>query len=128
MFLDFTTLVVRVLWILLTSHLPLLQCPHLLAMHHLQLSLLMAFELSLPPIDHYGYSGAAFLETTSYHDAFVHPEWRHAIVEEIVALARIGMWDIISLPPCCMWSTYSHHLGILFPMAWFVIFIALLWP
>ena len=68
-------------------------------MHRLQLSLLMAFELSLPPIDHYGYSGAAFLETTSYHDAFVHPEWRHAIVEEIVALVRIDTWDVISLPP-----------------------------
>ena len=52
---------------------------------------------SLPPIDHYGYSGPAFLETTSYHDAFVHPEWRHAIVE-IVALVRIGTWDVISLP------------------------------
>ena len=65
-------------------------------MHRLQLSLLMAFELSLPPIDHYGYSGAAFLETTFYHDASVHPEWRHAIV----ALVRIGTWDVISLPPC----------------------------
>ena len=46
MFLDFTTLVVRVLWILLISHLPRLLYLLSLATHRLQLSLLMAFELA----------------------------------------------------------------------------------
>jgi len=46
MFLDFTTLVVRVLWILLICHLPRLLYLLPLATHGLQLSLPMAFELA----------------------------------------------------------------------------------
>ena len=46
MFLDFTTLVVRVLWILLISHLPRLLYLLPLETHRLQLSLLMLFELA----------------------------------------------------------------------------------
>ena len=72
------------------SHLPPLLWPFLLATHRLKLGLLMASELArfcLLTDMVIGYSGIAFLETTSYYDELVHHELQHAIVEEIVALA-----------------------------------------
>ena len=55
----------------------------------------------LPPVDRLGLPsvGASVLETTSYRDV-IHTKWHLAcMAEEIVALERIGTWDIVSLPP-----------------------------
>jgi hypothetical protein len=58
-----------------------------------------------------GYSPSAFTalsEPTSYRDAILHPEWQHAMAEEIAALERTGMWDLMPCPPrvhliTCKW-------------------------
>ena len=54
----------------------------------------------LPPVDRLGLPtvGAGVLEPTSYRDV-IHTKWHLAMAEEIVALERISMWDIVSLPP-----------------------------
>jgi hypothetical protein len=50
------------------------------------------------------YSHSAFTATTlsepaSYHDVILHPEWQHAMVEEIAALERTGTWDLVPCHP-----------------------------
>ena len=60
----------------------------------------------LLPIDRYGYC-AALPETTSCRKV-VHPKWLLVMASKIDALARIGMWNLISLPPrsrliTCKW-------------------------
>jgi hypothetical protein len=59
------------------------------------------------------YSPLAFTTTTlsepaSYHNAILHPEWQHAMTEEIAALERTGTWDLVPCPPrvrsiICKW-------------------------
>jgi hypothetical protein len=59
------------------------------------------------------YSPSAFTvtalsEPASYRDAILHPEWQHAMAEEIAALERTGTWDLVPCPPCvcpitCKW-------------------------
>jgi hypothetical protein len=59
------------------------------------------------------YSPSAFIATAlselaSYRDAILHPEWQHAMAEEIAALERTGTWDLVPCPPCvrpitCKW-------------------------
>jgi hypothetical protein len=50
------------------------------------------------------YSPSAFIatalsESSSYHDAILHPEWQHMMVEEIAALEQTGTWDLVPCPP-----------------------------
>jgi hypothetical protein len=48
-----------------------------------------------------GYSPSAFTalsEPASYRDAILHPEWQHAMAEEIAALERTGTWDLVPYP------------------------------
>ena len=54
------------------------------------------------------YSTTVLSEPTSYRDAILHPEWQHAMAEEIAALERTGTWDLVPLPACvrpitCKW-------------------------
>jgi hypothetical protein len=59
------------------------------------------------------YSLSAFTATTlsepaSYRDAILHPEWQHAMAEEIAALERTDTWDLVPCPPrvrpiTCKW-------------------------
>jgi hypothetical protein len=59
------------------------------------------------------YSPSAFTvtalsEPASYHDAILHPEWQHAMAEEIAAPERTSMWDLVSClsyvrPITCKW-------------------------
>jgi hypothetical protein len=52
----------------------------------------------------------ALFESTSYHDAIFHPEWQHAMVEEIAALERTDTWDLV---PC-------HHVFVLSLISGFI--------
>jgi hypothetical protein len=59
------------------------------------------------------YSPSAFTvialsEPASYRDAILHPEWQHAMAEEIAALEQTGTWDLVPCPPrarsiTCKW-------------------------
>jgi hypothetical protein len=59
------------------------------------------------------YSTSAFTvtalsEPTSYRDAILHPEWQHAMTDEIVAFERTGTWNLVPYPPrvhpiTCKW-------------------------
>jgi hypothetical protein len=59
------------------------------------------------------YSPATFVATalpkpTSYHDAILHQEWQHVMVEEITALERTSTWELVPCPPrvrpiTCKW-------------------------
>ena len=53
---------------------------------------------SLKPTNRYGFAGTVLSEPTTYHDAICHPEWQHAMAEEIAALERTGTWDLVPLP------------------------------
>jgi hypothetical protein len=53
---------------------------------------------SLKPVDRYGFAGTVLSEPATYHDAICHPEWQHAMAEEIAALERTGTWDLVPLP------------------------------
>jgi hypothetical protein len=63
------------------------------------------------PPDYYSpsvFTATAFFEPASYHDAILHPEWQHTMVEESVALEQTDMWDLVPCPSCvrlitCMW-------------------------
>jgi hypothetical protein len=45
------------------------------------------------------FTTTALSELAPYHDAILHPEWQHAMAEEIVALERTGTWDLVPCPP-----------------------------
>jgi hypothetical protein len=59
------------------------------------------------------YSPSAFTvtalsEPVSYRDAILHPEWQHAMTEEITALKQTNTWDLVPCPPrvcpiTCKW-------------------------
>jgi hypothetical protein len=54
------------------------------------------------------FTATALSEPASYHDAILHPEWQHAMVEEIVALEQTVTWDLVPYPPrvrpiTCKW-------------------------
>jgi hypothetical protein len=59
------------------------------------------------------YSPSAFTvtalsEPASYRDAILHPEWQHAMAEEIAALEWTDTWDLVPCPPrvrpiTCKW-------------------------
>jgi len=53
---------------------------------------------SLKPTNRYGFAGTVLSEPATYHDAICHPEWQHAMAEEIAALERTGTWDLVPLP------------------------------
>jgi hypothetical protein len=58
------------------------------------------------------YSSSAFTATTlsepaSYRDAILHLKWQHVMAEEIAALERTDMWDLVSCPPCVRPITHS---------------------
>jgi hypothetical protein len=43
------------------------------------------------PLDYYSpfaFTATAFSEPASYHDVIFHPEWQHAMAEEIAALEQ----------------------------------------
>jgi hypothetical protein len=63
-----------------------------------------------PPNCYYpsAYTATALSEPTSYRDTILHSEWQHAMAEEIVALERTSMWDLVSCLSCvcpitCKW-------------------------
>jgi hypothetical protein len=41
---------------------------------------------------------ATALSKPAYRDAILHPEWQHAIAEEITGLERTGTWDLVPCP------------------------------
>jgi hypothetical protein len=50
----------------------------------------------------------ALSESASYRDAILHPEWHHAMAEEIATLEQTGTWDLVPCPPrvhpiTCKW-------------------------
>jgi hypothetical protein len=54
------------------------------------------------------FTATALSESAFYHDGILHPEWQHTMAEEIAALERTGMWDLVPCPPCvrpitCKW-------------------------
>jgi hypothetical protein len=54
------------------------------------------------------FTATALSKPASYHDAILHPEWQHAMAEEIAALERTGTWDLVPCPPyvhpiTCKW-------------------------
>ena len=63
------------------------------------------------PPDYYSpaaFTAAVLPEPASYRDAILHPEWQHAMAEEIAALERTGTWDLVPCPPhvrpiTCKW-------------------------
>jgi hypothetical protein len=61
------------------------------------------------PHDYYSpltFTVTAMSESASYHDAILHPEWQHTMVEEIATLEQTGTWDLMPCPPMCS----SDHL------------------
>jgi hypothetical protein len=56
------------------------------------------------------FTAIALFESTSYHDAILHPEWQHAMVEEIAALERTDTWNLV---PC-------HHVFVLSLISGFI--------
>ena len=64
----------------------------------------------LPPVGRLGLPsvGAGVLEPT-YRDV-MHTKWYLAMAGEIIALERVGTWDIVSLPrvrPITWWECYD---------------------
>ncbi|WVZ97949.1 hypothetical protein U9M48_043445 [Paspalum notatum var. saurae] len=61
---------------------------------------------SRQPVDRYGFrrvtwqgfAGTVLSEPLSYRDAILYPEWQLAMAEEIAALERTGMWDLVPSP------------------------------
>jgi hypothetical protein len=54
------------------------------------------------------FTAIALSEPASYRDAILHPEWQHAMAEEIAALERTGTWNLVPCPPpvrpiTCKW-------------------------
>jgi hypothetical protein len=54
------------------------------------------------------FTATALSEPASYRNAILHPEWQHAMVEEIAALERTGTWDLVPYSPrvrsiTCKW-------------------------
>jgi hypothetical protein len=45
------------------------------------------------------FTATALAEPVSSHDAILHPEWQRAMAEEIAALERTGLWDLVPCPP-----------------------------
>jgi hypothetical protein len=57
---------------------------------------------------HSAFTATALSEPASYHDAILHPEWHHAMAEEIATIEWTGTWDLVTCPPCvhpitCQW-------------------------
>jgi hypothetical protein len=44
------------------------------------------------------FTATAHSEPASYRDAILHPEWQHAMAEEIAILERTGTWDLVPCP------------------------------
>jgi hypothetical protein len=62
------------------------------------------------PHDYYSpltFTATALSEPTSYHEAILHPEWQHAMAEEIAALERTGTWNLVPCPPRIRLITYK---------------------
>ena len=54
---------------------------------------------TLRPPERYGFTVASLVEPTTYREATIHPDWQHAMSEEIAALERTGTWDLVPFPP-----------------------------
>ena len=52
----------------------------------------------LKPVERYDFAGTVLSKLTTYHDAICHLEWQHAMAEEIAALERTDIWDLVPLP------------------------------
>lgn len=92
--------------LLLMFHLLLML--HLPLMGHLLLTTLSAIASRFGPLPVFAFASAATREPVSYRDAVTHPEWQHAMAEEIAALERTGTWDLVpfpshSRPITCKW-------------------------
>ena len=63
---------------------------------------------ALHPPEHYGFTIASLVEPTTYRETAAHPDWQHAMSEEIVSLEHTGTWDLVPLLPhatpiTCKW-------------------------
>jgi hypothetical protein len=45
------------------------------------------------------FTATALSEPASYRDVILHPEWQHAMAEEIAALEQTGTWNLVPYPP-----------------------------
>jgi hypothetical protein len=46
------------------------------------------------------FTTTALSEPASYHETILYLKWQHAMAEEIAALERTSMWDLVHCPPC----------------------------
>jgi hypothetical protein len=53
------------------------------------------------------FTATALSEPASYRYDILHPEWQHAMAEEIAALEQTHAWDIVLCPPCVRPITYK---------------------
>jgi hypothetical protein len=53
------------------------------------------------------FTATALSEPASYHDVILHPEWQHAMAEEIAALEWTSRRDLVPCPPCVHPITYK---------------------
>jgi hypothetical protein len=79
---------------LLMCHLPLWRC-------HLGRGQRIRRRIRRPPncYSPSAFTATAMSELASYRDVILHPEWQHAMAEEIAALERTGTWDLMPCPP-----------------------------
>jgi hypothetical protein len=57
---------------------------------------------------HLTFTATTLSEPASYRDAILHPEWQHAMTEEIAALEQTDTWDLVPCLPrvrpiTCKW-------------------------
>jgi hypothetical protein len=90
-------------------HLLLLLSPplRLIPLQNSLLGVVTAF-LTLDYYSLVAFTTTALSETASYRDAILHPEWQHAIAEEIAALERTDTLNLVPCPPrvrpiTCKW-------------------------
>jgi len=63
---------------------------------------------ALHPPERYGFTVASLVEPTTYRETAAHPDWQHAMSQDIVSLEHTGTWDLVPLPPhatpiTCKW-------------------------
>ena len=76
---------------------------------------------ALRPPERYGFTAAALVEPATYREAVVHPDWQHAMAEEIASLERTGTWDLVPLPShvtpiTCKW-VYKIKTALMAPLS-----------
>jgi hypothetical protein len=75
-----------------------------------------ANRLRRPPdcYSHSAFTTTSLSESASYRDAILHPEWQHAMANEIAALEQFGTWDLVPSPShvhpiTCKWGSLERY-------------------